>query len=152
MNPPSNRTIALIVLAVITIGGAAAFILDGLADGVSDEREVRITVVVSGAHPDVAQAVSVGDRVYGQPAGMFVGEVLEATATPTMRANPDSAGVLQASPDPLTRDITLVIVTQGRESPDFIAIGTQVVQVGMPFTVSSREYQVRGRIAQIDVR
>ena len=85
MNPPSNRTIALIVLAVITIGGAAAFILDGLADGVSDEREVRITVVVSGAHPDVAQAVSVGDRVYGQPAGMFVGEVLEATATPTMR-------------------------------------------------------------------
>ena len=153
MNPARDwTTLAIAVLSVVALAAAAAFMAFGVGADLSEWREVRMVVIVPSAHPELADTVRVGDSVFSDPAAMYVGEITEVSVGPMMRANPDYSGVMRVSEDPLTREITLVISTRGRESAEVIAIGSQVVQVGMPFTVVSREYQLRGRIAKIDVR
>jgi hypothetical protein len=146
------RTISVVVLIVVTVVGAIAFMLFGVSTGLSEWRDVRMTVVVPAVNPDVAEHVAVGDRVYTDPAAMYVGTIDEVSVEPMLKSSPDNQGMLQVSEDPLTREVTIVISTDGRESDEIIAIGNQVVQVGGQFTVVTKEYQLRGQITRIDVR
>jgi hypothetical protein len=65
--------------------------------------------------------------------------------------NPDAAGALQVSPNPLLREVTVVFSTKGRQTAEIIATGNQVIQVGQMFTVFTKTAQLRGTIIDIDV-
>lgn len=146
------RTAAIAVLLVVTIVGAVAFVLFGVNAGLSEWHDVSMTVVVPGVHPDVATQVQAGDTIYTDPAAMYVGTVEQVDVAPMMKSSPDREGVLRLSEDPLVREVTVVIGTEGRETEELIAIGNQVVQVGQQFSVIGKVYNLRGQITRIDVR
>lgn len=144
--------ISIVVLLCVTIVGGAGFMLSGVGVELGEWREVRMAVVVPDVHPDVATQVKVGDPVYTDPAAMYVGVIEQVDIAPMLRASPDASGALRVSEDPLVRELTIVVSTRGRRSAEIVAVGSQVVQVGMEFAVVSRIYQLQGWIVEIDVR
>lgn len=146
------RTLVIIALAAVTLVGGLLFMFTGRGAELGEWREITITVLVSNVPTAVDVDMQPGDTVYTDPAAMNAGTLDEVSVAPMLQVNPDAEGVLQASENPLMRDVTIVFTTRGRQTGELIATGNQVVQVGQQFTVITKSVQLRGMITRIDVR
>jgi hypothetical protein len=145
------RKVIVPLLAVVVIGGGLALMFTGRAAELGQWRDITVKVTVPNVPATAELEMGPGDVIYTDPAAMQAGVVEEVITSPMLVVNPDAAGALQVSPNPLLREVTVVFSTKGRQTAEIIATGNQVIQVGQMFTVFTKTAQLRGTIIDIDV-
>ncbi len=145
------RLIAFAALAVLTIVGGLALGFLGVGAQLAEERDVRLTLLVTEIPPEVAQKVQVGDPVFTDPGGMRIGEIVEVEAGPDLLDVPDAEGNIYAREHPILWRVRAVVEAPGRMSDEIVAIDNEVVQAGQFFALISKSYYLHGMVIDVDV-
>ncbi len=146
------RLTALVVLAVLAVGGGLALGFLGVGSQLAEQRTVNVTVLVPDIQEEAARTVKVGDSIFTDAGGMEIGTVIEVDAGPDIISVADAQGELHARENPVRWRVRAVIETTGRQSEDIVAIDNQVVQAGSFFALISRDYYLKGTVVSVDVR
>lgn len=145
------RLIALAVLAALTVAGGLALGFFGVGAQLAEERDIRLTLLVTEIPPEVAQKVQVGDSVFTDPGGMRIGEIVEVEAGPDLLEVPDASGNVHAREHPILWRVRAVVEAPGRMSDEIVAIDNEVVQAGQFYALISHSYYLHGMVVDVDV-
>lgn len=143
------RTAFVITGVVLLVGG---FLLSFFGVGAELGREVPVEVTVRAIDlpRESLGRVSVGDPVYTEPAGVYIGRVTRVVEGPMIEATPDASGTLQPAANPVKAQMDVTILATGRKSASMTAVGSQVVSIGQRFAVYTPSTFVEG--IAVDVR
>ena len=148
---PSRLARVLIGLGIAVVLIGAALVFFGVGAQLSQAKEVTFTVRSDQVRKVVADQVKVGDPVYTDFAGMYVGRVSKVIVGPDPRSVPDKNGNLHAVPDPIRVMTDITVTAPGREGDGIVALANQVIQAGTQFSVVSDRWVVKGTVIKLDV-
>jgi hypothetical protein len=142
----------IIGLGIAVVVAGIALVFFGVGAQLTKPRVITFTVQAEQLRPQVAEQIKVGDELYTDFAGSPIGRVTKVVLTPDLKAVPDAQGSLHAAPDPVRDRVAVTIEGTGREANGIVALSSQILQVGMFFTMVSNRYLVRGQVVAIGVR
>lgn len=144
--------IGFAVCAVALLLGGFLLTFTGVGAELGQERTVIVTVRAVGLPLESLGRVKVGDPLYSEPAGIYIGRVIKVVEGPMIDAQPDASGILRATRNPVKGQMDVTISTTGRRGKDVTAVGTQVTSIGQRFAVYTPSTFIDGTAVSIDVR
>jgi hypothetical protein len=146
---PTVKVLIGLGIAVVVVG--ALLIFFGVGAELSKPKEVTFTVRSDQVRKVISDQVKVGDPVFTDFGGMYIGRVSKVEITQDMRSVPDAQGRLHATADPLRVQTDITVTAPGREGDGIVALSNQVIQAGTQFSVISDKYVIKGSVVQLSV-
>ncbi len=149
---PGRLQLGIVILVVACLALGAGLVFFGVGAKLSQPKVVSVIIQADDVRPVIAVQVKAGDPIYTDVAGMYVGRITAVKAARNEKAVPDAAGNLHAAQDPLHVELNVTIEGPGREGNGIVAMSSQVLQAGSPFSIISDRYMIRGTVLEIHVR
>ncbi len=140
------------VLGAIVVLGGLGLGFFGIGAELAQPRTLRVTVRAKNLEKVIAQQVKAGDPIFTDTAGIEIGRIVSAVATPQPQPVPDSKGKLHLDPDPVNWQVDATVEAHGRVGNGLVVLDTQVVQSGQTLNLISKKYYLSGVVVSIDVR
>jgi hypothetical protein len=143
---------AFIATGVALVVGGFLLSYLGVGADLGREQPVQVTVRAVDMPRESLGRVKVGDPVYTEPAGLYIGRVTKVVEGPMVEATPDASGALHAAPNPVKGQMDVTISATGRRSSTMTAVGSQVVSIGQRFAVYTPSTFIEGIAVDVSFR
>ncbi len=139
----------IILLVILVAGGIAYKFTHKSAQG--EIKTVEFQVLVPCIRPELAAAVSVGDKMVSGSSYTAV-TVKDINIQPGYSVNLDARGQKVEAYDPYLVDLFVTNEGQVNLSSATITMGGQEIRVGKDYYVKSLDYELKGTITKVDIK
>ena len=143
-----------VIIVILIIGAITGIILRynivGRLVSDSNRDKVKITVLVNGVNPALAESIKDGEDFYIE--NNKFGKLTEHKADNSAVYKPDDDGKITRSSDPSLNDVTAVFTAEGIIDPDgsFKLAGSRFLAAGKTVVLQSMHVQLEGVILFIE--
>lgn len=153
--PRFNVIDAIILLAVIILVAGVGYkaLYKPISNAVSQDLNVKFTVLLRSVLPDVAQSFVEELPSACVSNGLVVprSTVKSAEIVPSFSVYPNSEGVLVEGVDPTRVDLRVTVEGIAPDDSGIYSIGGQEVRIGRTFNVKTLSVEISGIVTEITV-
>lgn len=141
--------ILLIVLAAVGFLNKDKLLNKG-DSGVSNKREILITVEAKELTEDIIETLTIGDKIFSQYR-LQDAEIVDFTISPSKMTQVGPDGEMKSFEDEQESTLVASIKANAISSGPYIDLGGQEIKVGLSFILKTTDFEVLSEIKHIEV-